>query len=123
MQTQYVTNKASIEHITQLIIDGIEEQVLAEGAPVPSTKQLAIELRVNPQRVMAAYQDLVQQGVLCRDALNHLQVCLGASELLRELNREALLQRDLPQLSQRARQLGLTSRQVIDAILIEGNYP
>jgi DNA-binding transcriptional regulator YhcF (GntR family) len=123
MQTQYVTNKASIEHITQLIIDGIEGRVFAEGDPVPSTKQLAMELRVNPRIVMAAYQDLVEQGVLCSDAPHHLHVCLGASELLRELNREALLQRDLPQLSQRARQLGLTSRQVIDAILIEGNYP
>ena len=117
-----VTHKASTKSIIELIIDGIEEQVFAEGAPVPSTKQLAIELRVNPQRVMAAYQDLLQQGVLCSDALNHLHVCLGAMELLRDLNREALLRRDLPRLSQRAKQLGLTSRQVIDAILIEENY-
>lgn len=118
-----MTHKASAQRIMELIIDGIEEQIFAEGAPVPSTKQLAIELRVNPQRVMAAYQDLVQQGVLCSDALNRLHVCLGASELLRELNREVLLHKDLPRLSQRAKQLGLTSRQVIDAILIEGNYP
>ena len=71
MQTQYVTNKASIEHITQLIIDGIEGRVFAEGDPVPSTKQLAMELRVNPRIVMAAYQDLVEQGVLCSDAPHH----------------------------------------------------
>ena len=123
MQTQHVTKTANTQHIMKLIIDGIEGRVFSEGDPVPSTKQLAMELRVNPRVVMAAYQDLVEQGVLCSDAPHHLHVCLGASELLRDLNREALLRTDLPRLSQRAKQLGLTSQQVIDAILIQGSYP
>ncbi|MEW6734256.1 MAG: GntR family transcriptional regulator [Acidobacteriota bacterium] len=48
------------EGIQRLVVSGI----LTAGAPVPSVRDLAKELRVNPATVAKAYQHLVDAGVL-----------------------------------------------------------
>ena len=59
---------ASPVPIWNQIEEGVRRAVatgaLATGAPVPSVRELARELRVNPATVSKAYQRLAEQGVL-----------------------------------------------------------
>ena len=42
----------------------VASQALLPGAPVPSVRDLARELRINPATVVRAYQRLTEEGVL-----------------------------------------------------------
>src|SRR5690349_16179711 len=61
-------NPASSSPIFQQIEDGIRRMislgVLAPGAAVPSVRDLARSLKVNPNTVARAYQRLTERGVL-----------------------------------------------------------
>jgi GntR family transcriptional regulator len=55
--------------IWRQIEEGVQHMVasgaLAAGAPVPSVRDLARELQINPATVSKAYQRLTDAGVLC----------------------------------------------------------
>ena len=68
MTTPLTINPSDAAPIWRQIEDGVRRMVvsgvLAAGAPVPSVRDLARELRVNPATVSKAYQRLTAAGVL-----------------------------------------------------------
>ena len=58
------TGKALYEQIIEGVKAEILSGVLREGEALPSIRQMALELRVNPNTVARAYQELERQGVV-----------------------------------------------------------
>ena len=91
---------------------------LTAGAPLPSVRQLASELRVNPATVVQAYRQLEEVGVV--------ESRQGAGTFVRELaepKREAERQREARRLVRRlltdASALGVTRDDLDRALKIE----
>ncbi|MCX6285490.1 MAG: GntR family transcriptional regulator [Bacteroidetes bacterium] len=82
------------------ITEFVKEQILLNKWPkeekIPSVRDLAGELQVNPNTVMRAYDFLQQQGVIYnrRGIGNH--VSSDAGEKILEARKEKFLQSDLP---------------------------
>jgi GntR family transcriptional regulator len=82
------------------ITEFVKEQILLnkwqKEEKIPSVRDLAAELQVNPNTVMRAYDFLQQQGVIYnrRGIGNH--VSPDAGEKILEARKEKFLQKDLP---------------------------
>jgi GntR family transcriptional regulator len=82
------------------ITDFVKEQILLnkwqKEEKIPSVRDLAAELQVNPNTVMRAYDFLQQQGVIYnrRGIGNH--VSSDAGEKILATRKEKFLQSDLP---------------------------
>jgi len=84
------------------IVDYVEEHIL-EGAwmedeKILSVRDLAVELQVNPNTVMRAYEQLQQRGIVQnRRGVGHF-IAPGAADLIREKRRETFIGQELPRL-------------------------
>jgi GntR family transcriptional regulator len=85
----------------------ILEGQLAEGAMIPSVRQVATEGNVNPLTVTKAYQALVDEGVIEKQRGLGFQVATGARDRLRAAERQRFLQDEWPGLRTRLERLGL----------------
>jgi GntR family transcriptional regulator len=78
--------------IYQQVADGIKELIargkLAEGAPLPSVRQLAADLGVNFNTIATAYRDLQQHGLI---VIKHGSGALVASRTAAERSQDELL--------------------------------
>ena len=97
------------EQIIHLIVGG---QLPAQTV-LPSVRQIANHLAVNPMTVSRAIQQLVEQGWLERRRGQPTQVAAGKHQ---QASAAALLQPQLTALLASAQQLGLTQQQVIALI-------
>lgn len=85
--------------------------VLAPGAQLPSIRELAKILAVNPTTVVKAYDDLAQDGVIVMQHGKGAFVAEGAPPKLGQREREATLRRLLRPAAVEARQLGVSADQ------------
>jgi len=105
----YLQIKARVE---AMLLDGS----VVTGDPVPSVRQIAADLQVNPLTVSRAYQELVDDGMLeVRRGLG-MFVTDGASERLLATERERFLNTELPAAVARAKRLGLSDQDLMQAI-------
>ncbi len=105
----YLQIKARVE---AMLLDGS----VVTGDPVPSVRQIAADLQVNPLTVSRAYQELVDDGMLeVRRGLG-MFVTDGASERLLATERERFLNTELPAAVARAKRLGLSDQDLMKAI-------
>ncbi len=91
------------DRIVERILDGD----LAEGEALPSVRQVAARLRINPLTVSKGYQMLVDEGVVEKRRGRGMYVAAGARETLRARERERFLREEWPAIRARMRRLGL----------------
>jgi GntR family transcriptional regulator len=93
------------------ITEFVKEQILLnkwqKEEKIPSVRDLAAELQVNPNTVMRAYDFLQQQGIIYnrRGIGNH--VSSDAGEKILATRKEKFLESDLPVLFKNMLQLGI----------------
>jgi GntR family transcriptional regulator len=96
------------DRIVRLVLGGSlkgEEQL-------PSVRQVAAELAVNPITVMKAYQLLVDEGVLEKRRGLGMFIKEGAWTRLMEQERRQFLENEWPRISQRITALGLSVQEL-----------
>lgn len=84
------------------IVGYVEEHILEEAwkpeEKIPSVRELAADLQVNPNTVMRAYEQLQQHGILQnRRGIGHY-IAPGAAGMIKERRRETFTRQELPQL-------------------------
>ncbi|GAB2563683.1 GntR family transcriptional regulator [Spirosoma aerophilum] len=83
------------------IAEYVSEQILLGrwpiGEKIPSVRELAADLEVNPNTVMRTYELLNQQGVIANKRGIGYFAADDAAEKIRTFRREQFLQNDLPQ--------------------------
>lgn len=93
--------------IADHICDRIQLHEWAPEAKIPSVRELAVSLEVNPNTVMRSYEQLQQQGVIyTRRGLGYF-VSADAVSIITALRKEHFLQEELPQFFRKIFLLGI----------------
>lgn len=96
------------------ICDGIREQILTgilrEGDKLPSVRELAIQLAINPNTIQRSYHQLEEEGWIASVAGKGSFVC-GVPQSLE--GDRALLWEELDKLMQRFAYLGVEREQIV----------
>ena len=105
------------DRVLAAILDGS----LKEGEPLPSVRQVALELQVNPLTVSRAYQELADEGLVERLRGLGMFVIEGARDQLGARERETFLSTEWPQVVARIRRLSLDPAALLAALSKEQN--
>lgn len=97
------------ERVLAQILDG----AIKPGEPLPSVRQVAGELAINPLTVSKAYQSLADEGVVEKRRGLGLYVTDNADRDVRRRERERFLGEEWPRLVTRIRQLELSPEQLL----------
>ena len=99
------------DRVIAMILDG----VLKEGDPLPSVRNVAAELRVNPLTVLKSYQQLVDEKLIESRRGLGMFVNAGARDLLLRGERQKFLVEEWPRVSATIQRLGLTPEELLKA--------
>lgn len=97
------------------VVAMILDDVLKEGDPLPSVRNVAAESRVNPLTVLKAYQELAGEYLVETRRGLGMFVKAGARELLLQGERQRFLAEQWPRISATIQRLGLTPEELLDA--------
>jgi GntR family transcriptional regulator len=95
------------KQIRDRVVASILDGGLAEGATLPSVRQVAAELAVNPLTVSRAYQALADEGVIERNRGLGMTVTPGARQRLTAAERTRFLETEWPPIRDRIERLGI----------------
>lgn len=87
-----------------------ERILLKEWKPeerIPSVRELAVQLEVNPNTVMRTYEFLQQQEIICNQRGIGYFVAAGAVKNALQYRRNEFLEKDLPQVFRNMYLLGM----------------
>lgn len=100
--------------IRQKLIAMILNDQTREGEALPSIRQIATDLAVNPLTVTRAFQSLVDQEIVESRRGLGMYVVQGARERLLVHERKAFLEEEWPSVKARIETLGLSSEDLFD---------
>jgi DNA-binding transcriptional regulator YhcF (GntR family) len=98
------------------LADDIVDGVLAEGARVPSTNEMAAFYRINPATAAKGINLLVDDVVLEKRRGIGMFVAAGAQERLRERRRKQFAEQFLDPMLAEARRIGIDSDTLVSLI-------
>ena len=99
--------------IRQRLIEMILRQQVAEGDALPSVRQIAGDLSVNPLTVTKAFEALVDIGVVEKRRGLGMFVTSGARAQLLAYEREKFLKEDWPRIAAQIKALDLDLKDLI----------
>jgi len=99
------------DRVVAMMLDG----GLKEGDPLPSVRQVAAELTVNPLTVLKGYQELVDEELIEKRRGLGMFVKAGASALLLKAEREKFLNEEWPRVYAMVQRLGLSAEELLRA--------
>jgi GntR family transcriptional regulator len=100
------------DRVLAAILDG----GIKEGEPLPSVRQVALDLQVNPLTVSKAYQELADEGVVERRRGLGMFVIEGARKDLGASERASFLAEEWPLVVTRINRLGLSAQELLKDI-------
>jgi GntR family transcriptional regulator len=99
------------DRVAAMILDG----VLKEGDALPSVRNVATDLRVNPLTVLKGYQELVEEQLVETKRGLGMFVKNGARDRLLKVERRKFLAEEWPRIQAAIQRLGLTREELLDA--------
>ncbi len=105
--SQFNDSQPIFLQIRQRIVEMILKKAVKEGEPLPSVRQIATDLSVNPLTVTKAYDGLVDIGVVESRRGMGMYVNEGAREKLLGHERQKFLAEDWPRVIAQIRALEL----------------
>src|SRR5690554_6298367 len=108
------TSQPIFVQIRQRLIEMILRGQAREGEALPSVRQIAADLSVNPLTVTKAYDALVEIGVVEKRRGLGMFVKEGAREELLAHERRQFLKEDWPRIAARIRALELDLKQLLN---------
>ena len=94
----------------------ILDDVLKEGDPLPSVRNVAAEYRINPLTVLKAYQELADEGLVETRRGRGMFINAGARELLLKGEREKFLATEWPRIRERIERLRLDPEDLLPQV-------
>lgn len=99
------------DRVAAMMLDGD----LREGDSLPSVRQVAADLRVNPLTVLKSYQGLVDEQLIEKRRGLGMFVRLGARQLLLQDERDRFLNNEWPRVVETIQRLGLDPKVLLSA--------
>ena len=113
MEPTWNENEPIYLQIRQRILQMIMGGQLPEGERLPSVRQVATDLRVNPLTVMKSYQMLVDEGLVEKRRGLGMFVMNGATDNLVAGERRRFLSDEWPRVLAQILRLGLEPRELL----------
>lgn len=110
----WATGLPIFHQIKRQIENRVVDGEFPEGSRLPSVRQLAVDLSVNPLTVMRAYQELVDLGLIEKQRGIGMRVSKGASIKILEDARQSFLKEEWPAVVIKLRRLGLKAQDLLD---------
>ena len=98
------------DRVVAMILDG----VLKEGDPLPSVRNVAAELRVNPLTVLKGYQELADEELVEKRRGVGMFVRAGAREVLLRGERQRFLNEEWPRIQETIQRLGIAKEELLN---------
>lgn len=108
----FTTNKPIYQHIYDIVTERIILGQLREGDRVPSVRELAVELQVNPNTVMRAYDALCAGGIITSSRGIGYFVSEGAAERALAESRREFIEGEMITLFRRMTTLGISTEEL-----------
>lgn len=108
----FTTNKPIYQHIYDIVSERIILGQLREGDRVPSVRELAVELQVNPNTVMRAYDALCAGGIIASSRGIGYFVSEGAAERALAESRREFIEGEMVTLFRRMTTLGISAEEL-----------
>lgn len=115
MSTRWDDNQPIYWQLREKTVAAIIDGALAEGEALPSVRQVAVDLQVNPLTVSKAYQSLVEENLVEKRRGVGMFVCNGARSRLLASERQRFLEEEWPRLAEKIRQLGLSLEELMES--------
>jgi GntR family transcriptional regulator len=113
--SEWIDNQPIYRQLRDRVVAMILDGVLKEGDALPSVRNVATDLRVNPITVLKGYQELVDEELVEKRRGLGLFVRAGAGDRLLKLERERFLTDEWPRVQAAIQRLGLTREELLDA--------
>ena len=110
----WIADQPIYRQLRDRVVAMILEGVLKEGDPLPSVRNVATDLRVNPLTVLKGYQELVDEELVEKKRGLGMFVKAGARDRLLKLEREKFLTDEWPRIQATIQRLGLTRKELLD---------
>ena len=114
MEREWNDTEPIYRQLHDRVVAMILDEVLKEGDPLPSVRNVAAEYRVNPLTVLKAYQQLVDEGLVQARRGLGMFVNAGARVLLLDGERQKFLETEWPRIRDKVRRLGLTPEELLN---------
>lgn len=108
--------------IADLIMDRILREDLAVGERIPSVREYAADIGVNPNTLMHTYELLSKEGIIYSKRGLGYYVTEDARVIILGFEREQFFENELPRLLERMRLLEIPQEQVLNAIMSPGSH-
>ena len=99
--------------IYELILSRIASSEWAEGARIPSVRELGATLVVNPNTVMRTYERLTDEGLIFNRRGIGYFVAEGAQAEAAAIARERFITEQLPSLFAKMKSIGITAEEIL----------
>lgn len=110
---QFSSEKPIYQQLFDLIQLDILEGKWAEGGRVPSVRELAGSLEVNPGTVMRAYEQLQEEEILFNQRGRGLFVADNAKEIILKNQQKEMIQKEIPQFVKKMKQLQISLEEFV----------
>ncbi|MGE8291393.1 MAG: GntR family transcriptional regulator [Sphingobacterium sp.] len=110
---QFNSEKPIYQQLFDLIQLDILEGKWPEGGRVPSVRELAGNLEVNPGTVMRAYEQLQEEAILFNQRGRGLFVADNAKELILKNQQKEMIQKEIPQFVKKMKQLQISLEEFV----------
>lgn len=110
MQSEWHDSQPIYRQLRHRVVAMILDNVLKEGDPLPSVRNVAAEYRINPLTVLKAYQELVDEDLVESRRGLGMFVKKGAPNLLLKGERQNFLNEQWPRIAATIQRLGLTQK-------------
>ena len=117
MDREWNDSQPIYRQVRDRVVAMILEEVLKEGDPLPSVRNVAAEYRVNPLTVLKGYQELVDEGLVESRRGLGMFINSGARNLLLKGERQKFLKEEWPRVEATIERLGLKPED-----LLNGNH-
>lgn len=109
---EFKDNEAIYLQIAAYVCDNILLEKWPPEQKIPSVRDLAVELEVNPNTVMRSYEFLQKQEVVYNKRGLGLFVSPDGYETVKKLRKENFLQQNLPELFKNMYLLGISADEI-----------
>jgi len=114
MDREWNDNQPIYRQLRDRVVAMILEGVLKEGDPLPSVRNVAAELRVNPLTVLRGYQQLVDEELVEKRRGLGMFVKIDSRKLLLRGEREKFLSEEWPRICATIERLGLAPKELLE---------
>tara|TARA_R110002096_G_scaffold164059_4_gene331731 strand:+ start:292 stop:651 length:360 start_codon:yes stop_codon:yes gene_type:complete len=116
MTPDWTDDQPIYRQLKDKVVTAIMEGTLAEGEALPSVRNIAVDLQINPLTASKAYQELVMDGLVEKKRGLGMFVIDGARNKVLEAERTKFLDEEWPRMLETIRRLGFD----VDELLKRG---